>query len=144
MEIDQDGRLVAIDFKNVATPPTKAEIAENGQLGIYQLLLRDQQNPDLRWETKDLEQIPVGAALVQLKVDSSKPKIQPQEAIDFSQSPTWIEVKLGEAAEIIRTESFTPKVNPSCRYCPYKPVCSTTSTDIFNREVIEEVETDDN
>lgn len=144
VEIDQDGRLVAIDFKNVATPPTKAEIAENGQLGIYQLLLRDQQNPDLCWETKDLEQIPVGAALVQLKVDSSKPKIQPQEAIDFSQSPTWIEVKLGEAAEIIRTESFTPKVNPSCRYCPYKRVCPTTSTDIFNREVIEEVETDDN
>jgi len=144
VEIDEDGRLVAIDFKNVATPPTKAEIAENGQLGIYQLLLRDQQNPDLSWDTPNQEQIPVGAALVQLKVDSSKPKIQPQEAIDFSQSPTWIEVKLGEAAEIIRTESFTQKVNPSCRYCSYKAVCPTTSTDIFNREVIEEVETDDN
>ena len=144
VEIDQDGRLVAIDFKNVATPPTKAEIAENGQLGIYQLLLRDQQNPDLPWDTQEQEQVPMGAALVQLKVDSSKPKIQAQNAIDFSQSPTWIEVKLGEAAEIIRTESFTPKVNPSCRYCSYKAVCPTTSTDIFNREVIEEVETDDN
>jgi superfamily I DNA/RNA helicase/RecB family exonuclease len=144
VEIDQDGRLVAIDFKNVATPPTKAEIAENGQLGIYQLLLRDQQNPDLSWDTQEQDQTPMGAALVQLKVDSSKPKIQAQNAIDFSQSPTWIEVKLGEAAEIIRTESFTPKVNPSCRYCSYKAVCPTTSTDIFNREVIEEVETDDN
>lgn len=144
VEIDDDGRLVAIDFKNVTTPPTKAEIAENGQLGIYQLLLRDQQNVDLRWDMQDQKQVPVGAALVQLKVDTSQPKIQPQEAIDFSQSPTWIEVKLGQAAEIIRTESFTPKVNPSCRYCPYKKVCPATSTDIFNREVIEEVETDDN
>ncbi len=144
VEIDADGRLVAIDFKNVANPPTKAEIAENGQLGIYQLLLRDQQNTDLPWDTQDQDEIPVGAALVQLKVDSSQPKIQPQDAIDFSQSPTWIEVKLGEAAEIIRTESFTPRVNPSCRYCSYKAVCPTTSTDIFNREVIEEVEIDDN
>jgi RecB family exonuclease len=144
VEIDTDGRLVAIDFKNVATQPTKAEIAENGQLGIYQLLLRDQQNPDLNWDAQNHDEIPVGAALVQLKVDTSKPKIQPQEAIDFSQSPTWIEVKLGEAAEIIRTESFTPKVNPSCRYCSYKSVCPTTSTDVFNRGVVEEGETDDN
>ncbi len=144
VEIDTDGRLVAIDFKNVATQPTKAEIAENGQLGIYQLLLRDQQNPDLNWDAQNQDEIPVGAALVQLKVDTSKPKIQPQEAIDFSQSPTWIEVKLGEAAEIIRTESFTPKVNPSCRYCSYKSVCPTTSTDVFNRGVVEEGESDDN
>jgi superfamily I DNA/RNA helicase/RecB family exonuclease len=144
VELDNDGRLVAIDFKNVATPPTKAEIAENGQLGIYQLLLRDQQNSDLNWDPQDQGKIPVGAALVQLKVDTSQPKIQPQEAIDFSQSPTWIEIKLGQAAEIIRTESFTPRVNSSCRYCSYKRVCPTTSTDIFNRAVIEEVEIDDN
>jgi superfamily I DNA/RNA helicase/RecB family exonuclease len=144
VEIDIDGRLVAIDFKNVTTQPTKAEIAEHGQLGIYQLLLRDQQDPDLNWDAKNKDQIPVGAALVQLKVDTSQPKIQPQEAIDFSQSPTWIEVKLGEAAEIIRTESFIPKVNPSCRYCSYKSVCPTTSTDIFNRDVLEEGETYDN
>ena len=142
VEIDPDGRHVAIDFKNVGSPPSKAEIAENGQLGIYQLLLRDQQNPDVNVDFEGEDQPPVGAALVQLKVESSKPKIQPQAAIDFSQSPTWIEIKLGEAAQIIRTEAFTPRVNPSCRYCPYKRVCPTTSTDIFSREVIEEGEPD--
>ncbi len=46
VEIDEAGRLVAIDFKNVKTPPTRAQIAENGQLGIYQLLLRDQQTAE--------------------------------------------------------------------------------------------------
>lgn len=143
VEMDDFGRLVAIDFKNVKTPPTKAEIAENGQLGIYQLLLRDQQAAALSENYADQDQILVGAALVQLRVDASKPKVQAQEAIDFTQSPTWIEVKLGEAAEIIRTEAFTPRVNPSCRFCPYKTVCPTKSTDIFSREVIEEEENND-
>jgi superfamily I DNA/RNA helicase/RecB family exonuclease len=147
VEIDESGRLVAIDFKNVKTPPTNAEIAENGQLGIYQLLLRDQQSvklsSGLSTDLGDQEQAQVGAALVQLRVDASKPKIQPQEVIDFAQSPTWIEVKLGEAAEIIRTESFTPRVNPSCRYCPYRAVCPTTSSDIFSRDVIEDGDSGD-
>ncbi len=143
VEIDEAGRLVAIDFKNVKTPPTKAEIAQNGQLGIYQLLLRDQQNVELSADYADQDQVPVGAALVQLRVNASKPKIQAQEVIDFAQSPTWIEVKLGEAAEIIRTEAFTPWVNPSCRYCSYKSVCPTKSTDIFSRDVIEEGESND-
>jgi ATP-dependent exoDNAse (exonuclease V) beta subunit len=143
VEVDDSGRLVAIDFKNVKTPPTNAEIAENGQLGIYQLLLRDQQIADLGVDSQDQERSPVGAALVQLRVDASQPKIQTQEAIDFSQSPTWIELKLGEAAEIIRTEAFTPRVNPSCRYCSYKQVCPTTSTDIFSREVLVEGESND-
>jgi ATP-dependent exoDNAse (exonuclease V) beta subunit len=143
VEVDDSGRLVAIDFKNVKTPPTNAEIAENGQLGIYQLLLRDQQIADLGVDPQDQERSPVGAALVQLRVDASQPKIQTQEAIDFSQSPTWIELKLGEAAEIIRTEAFTPRVNPSCRYCSYKQVCPTTSTDIFSREVLVEGESND-
>jgi len=143
VEIDSRGRLVAIDFKNVKTPPTKAEIAENGQLGIYQLLLRDQQSAELSGESADRAETSIGAALVQLRVDTAQPKIQVQDVIDFAQSPTWIELKLGEAAEIIRSEAFTPRVNPSCRYCAYRGVCPTTSTDIFSRELIEEGESND-
>jgi len=143
VEIDSRGRLVAIDLKNVKTPPTKAEIAENGQLGIYQLLLRDQQSVELTGESTDPAEKSIGAALVQLRVDTAQPKIQVQEVIDFARSPTWIELKLGEAAEIIRNEAFTPRVNPSCRYCAYREVCPTTSTDIFSRELIEEGEIND-
>ncbi len=139
----KQGVWLPLILKNVKTPPTKAEIAQNGQLGIYQLLLRDQQNVELSADYADQDQVPVGAALVQLRVNASKPKIQAQEVIDFAQSPTWIEVKLGEAAEIIRTEAFTPRVNPSCRYCSYKSVCPTKSTDIFSRDVIEEGESND-
>ena len=136
IEIDDNGRLVAIDFKNVKNPPSKAEITENGQLGIYQLLLRDQQDFEVTADFSQQETIPVGAALVQLRVDASEAKVQPQEAINFSETPTWIEVKLGQAAEIIRTEAFFPRVNPSCRYCSYKSVCPTTSTDVLSRDLI--------
>ena len=140
VEIDESGRLVAIDFKNMKSPPTKASMAQNGQLGIYQLLLRDHQVVELDPEREDP---PLGAALVQLRVDATKPKVQIQEAIDFDESPTWIEVKLGEAAEIIRSEAFAPQVNPSCRYCPYTLVCPTKSTDIFSRDLIDEGESND-
>ena len=136
IEIDDNGRLVAIDFKNVKNPPSKAEITENGQLGIYQLLLRDQQDCEVTADFSQQETIPVGAALVQLRVDASEARVQPQEAINFSETPTWIEVKLGQAAEIIRTEAFFPRVNPSCRYCSYKSVCPTTSMDVLSRDLI--------
>tara|TARA_B110000858_G_scaffold98649_1_gene113439 strand:- start:835 stop:1665 length:831 start_codon:yes stop_codon:yes gene_type:complete len=140
VEIDESGRLVAIDFKNVKSPPTKAAIVQNGQLGIYQLLLRDHQVVELDAEGEDP---PFGAALVQLRVEASRPKVQIQEAINFDDSPTWIEVKLGEAAEIIRSEAFVPQVNPSCRYCSYTLVCPTQSSDIFSRVLIEESGSDD-
>jgi hypothetical protein len=89
------------------------------------------------------EDPPFGAALVQLRVEASRPKVQIQEAINFEDSPTWIEVKLGEAAEIIRSEAFVPQVNPSCRYCSYTLVCPTQSSDIFSRVLIEESGSDD-
>ncbi len=140
VEIEESGRLVAIDFKNVKSVPAKAALVQNGQLGIYQLLLRDHQVVELDAEG---EAPLFGAALVQLRVDASKPKVQIQEAINFDDSPTWIEVKLGEAAEIIRSEAFVPQVNPSCRYCSYTLVCPTQSSDIFSRVLIEESGSDD-
>ena len=140
VEIEESGRLVAIDLKNVKSAPAKAALVQNGQLGIYQLLLRDHQVVELDAEG---EAPLFGAALVQLRVDASKPKVQIQEAINFDDSPTWIEVKLGEAAEIIRSEAFVPQVNPSCRYCAYTRVCPTQSSDIFSRELIDESESND-
>ena len=104
------------------------------------MLLRDQQVVELDAEG---ENPPFGAALVQLRVEASQPKVQIQEAINFDDSPTWIEVKLGEAAEIIRSEAFVPQVNPSCRYCSFTLVCPTQSSDIFSRVLTDESGRDD-
>ena len=63
---------------------------------------------------------------MQLRVDAAKgsvePKVQIQEALG-SAEPTWVEVRLGAAAQIVRTEAFTANVGPACRWCAYRSAC---------------------
>jgi superfamily I DNA/RNA helicase/RecB family exonuclease len=147
IERDGDGGLWAIDLKNVKSPPANSEIPEFGQLGVYQVLLQDQQ-PEL----------PAGgAALVQLRVDTATgdPKVQMQEAINFGEfdaaevsseesanvatsslEGTWIGERLGQAAEIIRTENFIPIVGKQCDFCSFHDVCPTKTQSIFNRRQV--------
>jgi superfamily I DNA/RNA helicase/RecB family exonuclease len=125
VERDADGRLVPIDLKNMRRPVADKDIPEHGQLGVYQLLLRAGGLRD-----DDGEPMPVevgGAALVQLRVDAAKaspnePKVQFQAALE-PQQPTWVEVRLGEAAEILRTERFQAAPGAGCRYCAYRSSC---------------------
>lgn len=130
VERDDAGRLVAIDFKNMREPVPNSKIPDHGQLGVYQLLLRDRQGEDLH----QVGEAGIGAALVQLRVEdkTGAPKVQGQPAIDFSDQPTWIEERLGEAAEIIRNEAFIPIVGSECRLCSYHSVCPTKSGTIFD------------
>jgi superfamily I DNA/RNA helicase/RecB family exonuclease len=129
VERDADGRLVPIDLKNMRYPVPQKDIPQHGQLGVYQLLLREggMEVPDVQTEGQAEPAVVVGgAALVQLRVDagkgSSEPKVQFQEALGADE-PTWVEVKLGDAAHIIRTEQFVASPGPSCSYCAYKTSC---------------------
>lgn len=133
VEQDASGHLVAIDLKNMRNAVPTGKIPEHGQLGVYQLLLADQQPPEREHADLIAQGDLPGAALVQLRVegDTGKPKIQSQSAIDFRQSPTWIELKLGEAADIIRNETFFPIEGEECRYCSYHAVCPAKTTSIF-------------
>jgi RecB family exonuclease len=129
VERDGQGRLVPIDLKNMRYPVAQKDIPEHGQLGVYQLLLReggmavaDPDGTDGPTPAVDVG----GAALVQLRVDAGKgsgdPKVQFQEALG-SDEPTWVEVKLGDAAHIVRTEAFVASPGPGCSYCAYKASC---------------------
>jgi RecB family exonuclease len=97
IEQDDQGRLVAIDLKNMRYPPAESQIATHAQLGVYQLLLR-QAGHEVG-----------GAALVQLRVADGKgypdPKVQVQPPLGDEQ-PTWVEVQLGQAASLLRQEEF--------------------------------------
>jgi superfamily I DNA/RNA helicase/RecB family exonuclease len=119
VERDSADRLVAIDLKNMRNPVPDKEIPEHGQLGVYQLLLREDADVDHAAGVG-------GAALVQLRVDAAKdsvePKVQFQEALG-SEEPTWVEVRLGTAAHTIRTEAFTANAGPACRWCAYRSAC---------------------
>ena len=67
-----------------------------------------------------------GAALVQLRVaagtDAVDPKVQLQDALP-AESPTWVEIELGEAAELLRSEDFPARPNRNCAYCQFQLVC---------------------
>ncbi|MDP4804860.1 MAG: ATP-dependent helicase [Candidatus Nanopelagicales bacterium] len=125
IERDEEGRAVAIDLKTMATPPPEKDVPDHGQLGVYQLLLsRDPRAAELA----QVNQIdPGGAALVQLRHDASKdpnsPKVQLQPALDLTESPTWVEERLGEAVQIIRDERFAAHRCTACRFCAYTSVC---------------------
>jgi superfamily I DNA/RNA helicase/RecB family exonuclease len=131
VEIDSAGRAVAIDLKNMKSPPKAADIPEHGQLGVYQLLLRDgawlPDQSDETDETDEAESVPVGgAALVQLRTpESSKDpaaKVQFQESLP-QEEPTWVEVKLGQAAAILRSEQFDAVPGSACNYCVLRTSC---------------------
>ncbi len=119
IERDHDGSLVAIDLKTTASVPTKAEIAHHGQLGVYQVLLR---------EGADGTSAVGGAALVQLRKDTGVSDPSPKEQI---QAPlpaahagdTWIERALGEAAQIIRGEDIAATPGKQCGFCTFTSIC---------------------
>ncbi|MBK9737955.1 MAG: ATP-dependent helicase [Actinobacteria bacterium] len=136
VERDGQGRVVPIDLKNMRRGVPDAEIPEHGQLGVYQLLLRESgalgrtEGDALggaQGDALDGPRVDVGgAALVQLRVPAGKgavePKVQFQEALG-DQSPTWVERKLGQAAQTIRREAFPATLGPSCRFCAYRSAC---------------------
>ena len=124
LERDMQGNLVVIDLKNMKTPPPNTEIPEHGQLGVYQLFVRE------HGIDGDPEGGVGGAGLVQLrKAESSKsnaPQVQMQAPLP-SESPTWVELKLGEAAEVIRSENFEARPNKFCERCVYRTACPAQS-----------------
>lgn len=126
VERDDEGRLVAIDLKNKRRPDSDAEVAEHGQLGIYQLLLQQGQVVDdvLPEPPREVG----GAALVQLRVDAGKgstaAKFQAQEALEAPEGePTWVEERLAEAVEVLRTGEIVATAGRGCTYCSYAATC---------------------
>lgn len=123
IERDAEGRLVPIDLKNMRNGVPEREIPDHGQLGVYQLMLRE---GGQRAEVEVDAQPVGGAALVQLRIPAGKasdgPKVQFQPPLD-PQRPTWVEVKLGAAADILRREQFDAIVGRSCAYCAFKSAC---------------------
>ena len=155
IEEDDDGRLVAIDFKTSSSSPTKKETAEHGQLGVYQLLLRD------AYEAADGAHHDVGgAALVQLRMDAGAkdpgPKQQMQlpltteatddpcgrdgldepdelDGLDERESitgVTWIERALGEAADTVRRERIEARPGKHCTFCDFAGLCPAKTPEV--------------
>ena len=128
IERDDDGRLVAIDLKNMRSAVSGKQIPEHGQLGVYQLLLERgaASDPSLSESLPDTPRPVGGAALVQLRLDagrgSTEAKVQFQEPVPPDE-PTWVEQRLGAAAEVLRSDTVVATVGSACQYCSYATTC---------------------
>ncbi|MDD2859139.1 MAG: PD-(D/E)XK nuclease family protein, partial [Candidatus Nanopelagicales bacterium] len=114
IEVDAEGREVAVDLKNMKRPPSGTEIPTHAQLGVYQLLLRAG-GAEVG-----------GAALVQLRKGAAghpdEPVVQFQAPLE-AEHPTWIELELGAAAQLLREERFEARTSRSCTFCSYQSAC---------------------
>ena len=128
IERDSEGRLFAVDLKTTASVPTKAETEQHGQLGLYQLLLREDYRADASGEDVG------GAALVQLRKDAGAkdpgPKEQVQAPLSTDGEATWIETALGQAAQVIRDEDITAHVGKQCTYCAFAALCPAKNSHV--------------
>lgn len=111
-----DGQIVITDFKTGKTTPTKAEVAEHIQLGLY------------RW-VADMGALGVDgqavAQLLYLRQDPPRTQSEPgarvmrQDAADLS----WLTPVLEAAVAGLRAELAVARPGPGCRTCPVADSC---------------------
>jgi superfamily I DNA/RNA helicase/RecB family exonuclease len=116
LERDDEGRLVVVDLKTSKTAPREVDLAEEPQLGVYQVAVREGGFPEHGLE-------PGGAELVQLRHETrGAAKVQTQPALP-AEGSEWIDdVLLGIAADM-RAEDFPARPNKLCERCRYRTSC---------------------
>jgi RecB family exonuclease len=125
LELDAAGDVVVVDLKTGKYAPTDASLPENPQLGLYQLAV-DHGAAD------DAVGRPVrsgGAELVQLRLGSDLPKVQPQAPqVPDADGVTVIERQLMAAVAAVRSEEFVARPGAHCDRCDFHALCPTKSS----------------
>ena len=123
LEMDALGRVVVVDLKTGKRSPTGIEIAQNPQLGLYQLAVESGGFDNLL--PPDTEAVTGGAELWQLREPSrGVVKVQRQDVQEPDESGSRvIERQLMAAASVIRDEEFPARPGDYCRYCDFESMC---------------------
>ncbi len=115
IELDDDDRMVIVDLKTSKHPPTKGDVANDPQLGVYQLAVRGGAFAD--WSST-----PGGAELLQLRAAlRGAARVQHQDAL--GPEDAWVEEMIGGIATAIRGEAFPARPSEACRRCRFKTSC---------------------
>ncbi len=122
IELDREGRVVVVDLKTAKYTPTRDEIKEHPQLGLYQLAVEN--------GAVEGHDTPGGAELWQLRQElSSGMRVQvqaPQLPDDDGVRP--IERQLMNAVDRLRTEEFPARPGTHCTYCAFARFCPTQTS----------------
>ena len=118
IERARDGGLRIVDLKTGTSKPTKADLAEHGQLGAYQVAVEEGGFTELGDRS-------AGAALVFIGkggLTGLKPSVMTQEALSSVAEPTWARALVEATAEGMGATTFTASQS-TCRTCPVRSSC---------------------
>lgn len=126
VEIDPDGAVIISDYKTGRHTPQVKEIAEQPQMGVYQIAVREGGLSEVLEPLGFADAKPGGADLVHLRVpagtrNQGMPKTQHQEALGEHGA---IDEQLAEAVQIIRDERFDAIEGDHCNRCAFQSSCS--------------------
>ncbi|MGL5809267.1 MAG: RecB family exonuclease, partial [Nocardioides sp.] len=124
LELDAQGRIVVIDVKTGKYPPTRAELAEHPQLGLYQLAAEHG-----AFDSDGGAGVPGGAELWHLRGQAyGRLKVQVQEVQSADERGVRpIERQLMAAGERLRREQFPAQPGEHCRRCDFNAFCPATN-----------------
>ena len=116
---------MVVDLKTGKYAPTDASLAENPQLGLYQLAV-DHGAAD-RAVGRPVRS--GGAELVQLRLGGELPKVQQQAPqVPDAEGVTTVERQLMAAAATVRAEDFVARPGGHCDRCDFHAICPAKSS----------------
>ncbi len=119
LEQDDAGRLRVIDLKTGTGKPSRAELAEHGQLAAYQVAVEE-------GGFAALGDVSAGAALVQIGkggLTGLRPAVQEQEPVREAPDPNWARALVVATAEGMGEATFTATQGSWCKTCALKTSC---------------------
>ena len=120
LEIDADGRVWVVDLKTGKYPPTDKSVADNPQLGLYQLAV-DNGAADA---IVGAPSVSGGAELVHLRVGDELPKVQVQPPQPEVDGATTVQRQLMQIARAVRAEDLVARPEQTlCQRCAFVPIC---------------------
>lgn len=130
--LDRDGerpRLRVVDFKTGRTRRTAGDVADDIQLGVYQLAagegafehlapgVRDVEAPALVFLRHAAGEFP---AVVEQSTLTAVPELK-DEPLEVG--PTWVHDRIAQAVRTLEEGDFPATENPACNYCQFKAGC---------------------
>jgi superfamily I DNA/RNA helicase/RecB family exonuclease len=124
LELDENGRVVVVDFKTTKYPPPDKDLPANPQLGLYQLAV-DHGAADHLLDPEHRPGRSGGAELVQLRRSvRGEVKVQhqgPQQPGPSGFTPA--EEQLAEVVGRLRAEQFHARPGDHCDHCDFHTMC---------------------
>lgn len=120
LEIDENRRVVVVDFKTGKQLPSSKDVEADAQLAVYQLVSDRGGFAALCGDARS-----GGAELVQLRSDDSGlPKVQVQRPPSGAAGDCLpVETELAQAVRALRDETFTATGNAHCNRCEFARQC---------------------